>query len=51
MNESSVRVKILFMMPLNLLDASMKLEKAALPTGFPGVKKGSEEAILSLPRS
>lgn len=46
-----MRVKILFIVPLNLLDASMKLEKAALPTKLPGVKKGSEGATLSFPWS
>lgn len=49
LNESSMRVKVLFIMPLNPLDASMTSEKAVLLTSSPGMKKGSEEAILSSP--
>lgn len=46
-----MKVKILFILPISLFEASMTLGKAVLLTRSPGVKKASEAAVLSSPRS
>lgn len=48
---SSMKVKLLFIMTFNLLNASMTLEKAVLLTSSPWVRKGSTEVVPSSPRS
>lgn len=50
LNIRSMRVKILFIMPLNLLDGTLKLEEAVFLIISPGMRKGSEEAISSSSR-
>lgn len=46
-----MKVKLLFIMTFNLLNASMTLEKAVLLTSSPWVRKGSTEVVPSSPRS
>lgn len=40
---SSLKTRVVFIMPINLLEVSMKLEEVVLLIGSPGVKKGERK--------
>ena len=48
---SSLKTRVVFIMPINLLEVSMKLEEVVLLIGSPGVKKGRKEVVPSFPKS